>query len=145
MVRRWLLPWQTRRARGLSTAERTSRRLFEEYKEFNMLSPARFTRWLNSDRLNEMAERVAGRSRLAVWQRVADRLGDLEASEARGYVRVRALSIVEAETSRLVEQEGPRVGRIRQRLVATATQALVETIVAQVQSRRSTLLQRQAA
>ena len=110
-----------------------------------MLSPARFTRWLNSDRLNEMAERVVGRSRLAVWQRVADRLGDLEASEARGYVRVRALSIVEAETSRLVEQEGPRVGRIRQRIVATATQALVETIVAQVQSRRSTLLQRQAA
>ncbi len=110
-----------------------------------MLSPGRITQWLVSDRLAEMAERIAGRSRLAVWQRVADRLGDLEAAEVRGYIRVRAMAIVEAETSRLIEQEGPRVGRIRQRIIATATQALVETIVAQVQSRRASVLHRQAA
>ncbi len=110
-----------------------------------MLWPARITRWLVSDRLVEMAERVSGRSRLAVWQRVADRLHCLEPVEARGYIRVRAIAIVEAETNRLVEQEGPRVGRMRERIVLAATNSLVETIVAQVRQRRSALPRRLAA
>ena len=107
--------------------------------------PERITQWLISDRLAEMAERVSGRSRLAVWQRVADRLSHLEAVEARGYIRVRAIAIVQAETNRLVEQEGPRVGRMSQRIVAAATNSLVETIVAQLEHRRTALPRRYAA
>ena len=110
-----------------------------------MLWPQRITQWLISDRLAEMAERVAGRSRLAVWQRVADRLGDLSPTEARGYVRARALAVIHAETDRLVEQEGPRVARIREQIAAAATYSLVETIVAQVQQRRASHPLRQAA
>src|SRR6476660_8843009 len=41
---------------------------------------------LGSDRLAEMAERVAGRSRLGVWQRVMHRLPALGPTEARGYL-----------------------------------------------------------
>jgi hypothetical protein len=110
-----------------------------------MLWPARITQWLISDRLAEMAERVSGRSRLAVWQRVADRLSHLEAVEARGYVRVRAIAIVQAETSRLIDQEGQRVGRMREQIVASATNSLVETIVAQLEQRRSAQPRRYAA
>jgi hypothetical protein len=110
-----------------------------------MLWPQRITQWLISDRLAEMAERVAGRSRLAVWQRVADRLADLGPTEARGYVRARAIAVIYAETERLVEQEGPRVAKIREQIAASATHSLVETIVTQVQQRRSSHSLRQAA
>jgi CRP-like cAMP-binding protein len=111
-----------------------------------MLWPRRITQWLVSDRLAEMSERVAGRSRLAVWQRVADRLAGLSPIEARGYVRARAIAIVQAETDRLVEQEGPRVGAMREQIIASATGALVETIVTQLQQqRRQSGWQRQAA
>jgi hypothetical protein len=92
-----------------------------------------------------MAERVAGRSRLAVWQRVTDKLAALGPTEARGYIRVRAIAVIHVETDRLIEQEGPRVGKIRERIIASATQSLVESIVAQVQQRRTSLPLRHAA
>jgi len=110
-----------------------------------MLWPQRMTQWLVSDRLAEMAERVAGRSRLSVWQRVVDKLPTLSPTEARGYIRARAVAVVLAETHRLIEQEGARVGKMRERIVASATQSLVETIVAQVQQRRTAQAHRQAA
>jgi len=110
-----------------------------------MLWPQRITQWLVSDRLAEMAERVAGRSRLAVWQRVADKLVVLGPTEARGYVRVRAVAVVHAETDRLIAQEGFRVSRIRARIIESATQSLVETIVAQIQQRRTAQPRRHAA
>jgi len=110
-----------------------------------MLWPQRITRWLISDRLAEMTERVAGRSRMAVWQRVADRLAELGPIEARGYIRARAIAVVQAEADRLVEQEGPRVGRIRERIIAAATQSLVETIILQVQQRCAAQPRRYAA
>jgi len=110
-----------------------------------MLWPQRMTQWLVSDRLAEMAERVAGRSRLAVWQRVVDKLLTLGPSEARGYIRARAVAVVHAETDRLIDQEGARVGKMRERIVLSATQSLVETIVVQVQQRRTAQPMRRAA
>lgn len=107
--------------------------------------PERLTQWLIADRQAEMAERLAGRSRLAVWQRIAERLAFLEPLEARGYIRARATAIIEIEADRLVQQEGPRVGKIRDRVVALATYSLVETIVAQVAQRRRSGSKRQAA
>lgn len=100
--------------------------------------------WLVFDHLTEMAERVAGRSRLAVWQRVSERLGSLGAMEARGYIRARSAAVIHAETDRLIEQEGAKVARIRERIVAAASASLVETIVVQVQQRRQTAVRRAA-
>jgi hypothetical protein len=119
--------------------------LFFERKDLAMLWPQRITQWLVSDRLAAMAERVAGRSRLAVWQRVADKLVVLGLTEARGYIRARAVAVVHAEVDRLIAQEGFRVSRIRARIIESATQSLVETIVAQVQQRRTAQPFRHAA
>lgn len=110
-----------------------------------MAWPQRIAQWLVSDRLTEMSERVAGRSRLAVWQRVVDRLSLLDPTEARGYVRARAAVVVHAETDRLIEQEGAKIGRLRERIVAIASQSLVETIVAQVRQHQQPLRQRRVA
>jgi hypothetical protein len=93
--------------------------------------------WSAMDRTSELAERIAGRSRLAVWQRVMHRLPALGPTEARGYIRARALGIVEAETQRLIEQEGPKAARQRERIVAQATDTLISAITEQVSQRRT--------
>ena len=110
-----------------------------------MLWPPRLLAWLVPDRHVQLAERVAGRSRLAVWQRVAPRAGSLTTAEARGYVRARAIATVQAETDRLIEQEGPRVAKLRERIVAAALDGLVESLLNQLQQRRGRALMRQAA
>jgi hypothetical protein len=110
-----------------------------------MAWPPLFAQWLVSDRLMEMAERVAGRSRLAVWQRVVGRIETLGPAESRGYLRARAASVIVAETDRLIEQEGAAVARMRERIVEAATDSLVETIVTQVAQRRSGQVVRRAA
>jgi hypothetical protein len=94
---------------------------------------ARFLRLpLAVDRTADFAERVACRSRLAVWQRVKDGFAGLSLAEARGYIRARALTVVKEETSRLIEQEGVKASRLRERIEAAATAALIETIVEQI-------------
>lgn len=110
-----------------------------------MLWPPRLLAWLVPDRHVQLAERVAGRSRLAVWQRVASRAGTLYAAEARGYLRARAVATVQAETDRLIEQEGPRVAKMRERIVAAALDDLVESLLVQLQQRHGPVLMRQAA
>jgi hypothetical protein len=91
--------------------------------------------WLGGDRVTQMAERVAGRSRMAVWQRVNQRLPTLGPTEARGYVRARSAAVIHQETERLLEQEGIKVARLRDQIETAARQLLTETIVAQVQQR----------
>jgi hypothetical protein len=93
-------------------------------------------KWLVTDHLGAMAERVACRSRLAVWQRVMHRIDTLGPAEARGYVRARATPVIEAETNRLIEQEGARVAQVRDRIVAGATETLIGMIVTQLEQRR---------
>jgi hypothetical protein len=97
------------------------------------------------DRTAEMAERVAGRSRMAVWQRVKDGLATLEPVQARGYIRARAISVVKEETSRLIEQEGVKVARQRARIEAAATEMLVAAMVNHAGPRRALAAARRAA
>jgi hypothetical protein len=94
--------------------------------------PLLVTRWLHPDFVSNMAHRVAGRSRLAVWQRVGDRLSRLSAGEAQGYLRARAIGIVQEETSRLIEQDGPSVAHLRGSIEEEALAYLVRSITAQV-------------
>ncbi len=110
-----------------------------------MLWSQRIAHVLVSDRAAEMAERVAGRSRMAVWQRVVDRAGALVLTESRGYIRARAAGVIQVEMDRLIEQEGPKVARQRERIIAAATQSLVETLAAQIQQRRHMLVHQRAA
>ena len=110
-----------------------------------MAWPQIITQWIVSDRLTEMSERVAGRSRMAVWQRIVERAASLGPTESRGYIRARASSVIHRETERLIEQEGPAVGRIRQQVIARATESLVETIVSQLSQRRVSYSHRKAA
>jgi len=96
--------------------------------------------WLVPDRVTEMAERVAGRSRALVWQRVEHRLASLGPTESRGYLRVRTLEVVREEMSRLIQQEGARLIPLRKRIQERAVESLIETItshLAQQRSRRS--------
>lgn len=98
--------------------------------------PTTFGSWLGLDRITALAERVAGRSRMAAWQRVQERVFSLPAAEARGYVRARAISVVKEETLRLVEQEGDAVRRRQGQIEEAAIAMLVEMITAQsVQTR----------
>jgi hypothetical protein len=90
---------------------------------------------LGSDRFAEMAERVAGRSRLGVWQRVMHRLPSLGPTEARGYLRARAIAIVREETSRLVEQEGSVIARRRADIEESALNLLITMISSQTSQR----------
>jgi len=99
---------------------------------------------LGSDRLAEMAERVAGRSRLGVWQRVMHRLPSLGPTEARGYLRARAIAVVREETLRLVEQEGSGVARRRADIEESALNLLINMISSQL-SQRSVRGNRRAA
>lgn len=110
-----------------------------------MAWPQIITRWIVSDRLAEMSERVAGRSRMAVWQRIVERAATLGPTESRGYIRARAASVIHREIDRLIEQEGPAVGRMRERIISRATESLVETIVGQLAQRRVSYSHRKAA
>jgi hypothetical protein len=101
-----------------------------------MLWPQVFTDWLITDSRTALAERVACRSRLAVWQRVMHRLDALGPTEARGYVRARAAVVIAAETDRLIEQEGSRVARVRAKIESLASELLIHMIVAQLEQRR---------
>jgi hypothetical protein len=90
---------------------------------------------LGSDRIAEMAERVAGRSRMGVWQRVMHRLTSLGPTEARGYLRARGITVVREETSRLIEQEGAVAAGRRNEIEETAMQLLINMISTQMSQR----------
>ena len=96
-------------------------------------------------RTAEMAERVAGRSRMAVWQRVKDGLPVLAPLEARGYIRARAVAVVKEETTRLIEQEGVKVARQRERIEAAATESLIAALVIHAGPRHALAAARRAA
>jgi len=101
--------------------------------------------WLGSDRITDMAERVAGRSRLDVWQRVMHRLPTLGPAEGRGYLRARAISVVRQETARLIEQEGSSLIVHRTEIEERAMHRLINMISAQIGQPRSHSHRRRAA
>ena len=101
--------------------------------------PPALAEWLKLDWVTEMAERVAGRSRLGVWQRVMSQLPDLGPHEARGYLRARAASVIRSETERLIEQEGTWVARLRGPIEDAAVQLLVQSMITHLQHRSSAI------
>ena len=88
-----------------------------------------FTPWLAKNTVAELAERVAGRSRQLVWQRIQHRIATLPAAEARGFIRARSSTIIEDEIDRLVEQEGPKAAGNRDRISALASEMLMQSIL----------------
>ena len=95
--------------------------------------------WFITDKVAHLAERIAGRSRLATYQRVCDRLPKLDAHEARGYIRARAVAIITQEADKLIAQEGAAVQKLRSKLISAAMDSLVTAILQQAeQSRRTT-------
>jgi|GEM_PF-1011041 len=92
--------------------------------------------WLVTDKVAHLAERIAGRSRLATYQRVCQQLLQLDVHQARGYIRARAAVIVRQEADKLIAQEGPRVQRLRTQLIAAAMDSLVAAILQQVEQTR---------
>ncbi len=97
-----------------------------------------FAHWLVTDKVSEFAERIAARSRQAVWQRVWQRVGTLGQAEARGYIRARAAAIIQQETDRLISQEGSRAGEIREKLLFVATDVVVKQLLQQSHQTRKT-------
>lgn len=100
---------------------------------------------LGSNRIAEMAERIAGRSRMGVWQRVMHRLNSLGPTEARGYLRARGINVVREETSRLIEQEGSAVAGRRAEIEETAMHLLINMISSQMTQRAVGATVRKAA
>jgi hypothetical protein len=93
-----------------------------------------------------LGEKVASRSRSAVWERVSHRMHTLQGAEARGYVRARALAVIELETARLIDEEGPKAARHREQILRDASESVIRIVLEQSQnSRRSTLALRRAA
>jgi len=104
-----------------------------------------FGQWLGPDRIHLLAERVAGRSRMAVWQRVIDHLPQLGPTEGRGYLRARGIGIVREETDRLIQQEGASLAAIRVGIEEAALQTLIEVITTQLRQPRQHISRRRAA
>jgi hypothetical protein len=91
--------------------------------------------WFIVDKVAHLAERIAGRSRLATYQRVCERLGSLDSAEARGYIRARAAAVVSQETDKLISQEGI-AGNLRGKLLIAAMDSLVAAILQQMEQVR---------
>jgi len=106
---------------------------------------AALAKLLNTDRMTQMAERVAGRSRMGVWQRTMHQLPTLGPTEARGYLRARGISTVHEETERLIEQEGAAIARHQSEIEEAAMQLLIDMISAQVSHSQAAGSRRRAA
>jgi hypothetical protein len=91
---------------------------------------------LGTDRVDELARRIAERSHGSVWQRVAHRIDTMAGSEARGYVRARAGAIVLRETNLIVAEENLRAESLPLKIYQAAIDRLIELVVEQSRQRR---------
>jgi hypothetical protein len=113
---------------------------------FFMLSVSEVVaRLLGSERVSALAERVAGRSRMGVWQRVLHQISTLGPIEARGYLRARGIAVVRDETRRLIEQEGAVAPAQRVEIEERAMEQLIEMVMGQVGQGRGQVTRRRAA
>ena len=83
---------------------------------------------LGTDRVAELARRIAERSQGAVWQRVAHRISSLAGSEARGYVRARGGAIVLRETNLIVAEENIRADALPMKIYQAALERVIDLI-----------------
>jgi bisphosphoglycerate-independent phosphoglycerate mutase (AlkP superfamily) len=94
--------------------------------------------WIVKDTVAQFAERVAGRSRQRTWQRIQHRINSLSTAEARGYIRARAVTVVDDEIDRLIVEEGVKAAGNRDRIQARAMEMLLESILASTHASRQT-------
>lgn len=100
---------------------------------------------LGTDRVDELARRIAERSQGAVWQRVVHRISTLAGSEARGYVRARAGAIVLRETNLIVAEESIRTQSLPMKIYQAALDRVIELIVEQNRQQRQQAQPRKVA
>jgi hypothetical protein len=93
-----------------------------------------------------LGEKVASRSRVAVWNRVSHRMQTLTGAEARGYIRARAATVIEQETELLIAEEGAKASRHRDQILRDAHESVIRLVMEQAySSRRPALPMRRAA
>jgi hypothetical protein len=91
---------------------------------------------LGTDRVDELARRIADRSSGAVWQRVSHRIHSLAGSEARGYVRARAGAIILRETNLIIAEESIRTEALPMKIYQAALERVIDLIVEQNRQQR---------
>ena len=108
--------------------------------------PGLLLRLFATHKTDLLADKVASRSRLAVWDRVSHRMHALTGAEARGFIRARGVGVIELEMDRLIEEEGAKVARHRGQIMRDASESVIRLVLEQAQtSRRSALPMRRAA
>ena len=98
-----------------------------------MTLPGLLTRLFANHKPEILADKVATRSRQAVWNRVSHRLHDLAGAEARGYVRARGAAIIEAETDLLIAEQGAKAARHRDHIIQVAGESVIRLVLEQAQ------------
>lgn len=91
---------------------------------------------LGTDRVDDVARRIAERSQGAVWQRVSHRIASLAGSEARGYVRARAGAIVLRETNLIIAEEQLRGDSLPMRIYQAALERVIDLATEQSRQQR---------
>lgn len=98
-------------------------------------------------RMQALATEIATRSQPAVWQRVAPVAITMRSSEARGYIRARAATVIHSQVDAIAAQAG--LANQRDELIRLATSEVLRLTIRQwVQARPGqtvTLPQRHAA
>ena len=76
-----------------------------------------------------LANEVARRSRLAVWEQVYHEIGHMSVPEARGYIRARAANALQCEADAVFERHQEWSAQSRASLLAQAKDKIVHLIV----------------
>jgi hypothetical protein len=87
--------------------------------------------------LVEAAQAIAVRHRIAVWERVEDTVPQMSPSEARGYIRARAATIVHSEADKVIAGHDLLTDAQLPLLVAAATDAVIADILVERNRRRT--------
>jgi hypothetical protein len=98
------------------------------------------------DRLDQLAQRVAERSRVEVSRRICGVTPEMSPAEIRGYIRARSAVVVHREVNLALQRERHLSTSERTRLIEMATEMLVRTFTPpMVQSQRAPGSHSQAA
>ena len=87
-----------------------------------------WNRFLAEQRLPRLAAEVAQRSHAQVWNRSHEWAASMRLTEAQGYVRARAATIIDASANAVLDGVDPRDGNLRSKLIEQATQAVVDSV-----------------
>jgi hypothetical protein len=102
--------------------------------------------WMSKARQIALAESISDRCVSPVWDRVQRRANSLGSTEAKGYIRARAGSIINRQATRVIAETGHIVNdSIRLRIIDIATDQVVESTIRQIiENRQSHALRRVA-